>query len=186
MPNLTSRPTKTAPSSFAFGNCNVDAVITAGVNGNGGGTRVARNTVINALFSIFDFTCSIRFLLRKRSRPFSPVLRINKSITNTPITDPIAEATTYAIHFGPSRFELTSAISNRSFPKGSTRNDESRALSSSRPNIPSLRKKRTNELETLIMTNRRGWSSKSKLPVTPDTYFSLVGSGACGSVIGGG
>src|SRR5258705_2848217 len=38
------------------------------------------------------------------------------------------------------RSELTRAISNRSFPKGRTRNEESSALSRKRPNIPSRRK----------------------------------------------
>ena len=76
-------------SSFLRGVCNAEAVMTAGVNGNGGGIRVARKSVIPALFSILDLSFSIFFRLMNRSNPFSPALRINRSITKTPITDPM-------------------------------------------------------------------------------------------------
>src|SRR5688572_31559643 len=85
----TSRPTNTAISNVRREACNADAVITTGVNGNGGGKTVATKTDTPALFSIFFLNFSIFFSLKKRSSPFSPALRMIVSITNTPTIDPI-------------------------------------------------------------------------------------------------
>ena len=164
MPKRITLPTKTAANSFLRGHCNAEAVITAGVNGNGGGIKVAANTVTPALFSILDLSCSMRRSLRKCSKPFSPAFRINRSITKTPTTDPMAEASTYAIQTGLLRSELIKPMSSRSFPNGSTRNEESRALMRKRPNNPSLRKKRSTQAEALIANNRRRGSGKAFVP----------------------
>jgi len=164
MPKRISLPTKTAANSFLRGHCNAEAVITAGVNGNGGGIKVAANTVTPALFSILDLSCSMRRSLRKCSKPFSPAFRINRSITKTPTTDPMAEASTYAIQTGLLRSELIKPMSSRSFPNGSTRNEESRALMRKRPNNPSLRKKRNTQAEALTANNRRRGSGKAFVP----------------------
>ena len=74
-------------------------------------------------------------------------------------TDPIAETRTYAIHPQPWRLELTKAISNRSFPKGSTRNDESSALIKRSSNSPIRRKNRKIDAEKLMMRGTRRWSN---------------------------
>ena len=71
-----------------------DAVMITGVNGNGGGTNVATNTVMPSLFSSLFFHRSILRSLTKRSSPFSPALRISRSSTKTPTTEPIAEMAT--------------------------------------------------------------------------------------------
>ena len=155
MPKRINRPMKTAANSFFRGHCSADAVMTTGVNGNGGGIKVATNTVTPALFSILDLSCSSRRSLRKRSKPFSPAFRINRSIMKTPTTDPMAETSTYTIQMGLFRSELIKPMSSKSFPNGSTRNEESRALIRKRPNTPSLRKKRNTHAEALIANNRR-------------------------------
>src|SRR5215203_4560628 len=71
-------------------------------------------------------------------------------------------------------------MSNRSFPKGSTRNDESSALIRNSPKTPSRRKKRRMDLEIEKMSSSLTVSN-GETPV-----YSLVGSGVDGSTIGGG
>src|SRR5689334_5800653 len=106
-----------------------------------------------ALFSSFALSLSICFRLTKCSRLSSPAFRIITSTKSTPTTDPIAETRTYRIHQRLSRFELTSAISSRSLPKGRTRNDESRALKRKRPNTPILRNNRNTHRVVLTMSS---------------------------------
>ncbi len=112
------------------------------VNGKGGGITVARKRAQPALCSILVFSFALRFVLANLFKPFSPALRITRSTSNVPITEPSADIATNKTHSPRRPLELTSAISSKSLPNGRKRKEESSVLKSSRPSGPKRWKKR--------------------------------------------